>query len=298
MNRLPVPVSTSSLVASGISSGSLSTYLLEVNKIPLLTPEEETKLAIDYRENNNVEAAHKLVTSNLRFVVKIAYEYSSYGLRIADLIQEGNIGLMHAVKKFDPYKGFRLISYAVWWIRAMIQGYILRTWSLVKIGTTQAQRKLFYKLGQTKKKLANFFGESSQHIQNFSEGLAKMLHVRDEDVLEMDARLKARDASLDQPLSAESSLTGLDLLVSDNNQEELLAREEEKTHVKKKVDLVLTSLGEKERFIVEKRLMTDEPMTLQEIGDRYNISRERARQLEERAKKKLRTALEPALSMS
>jgi len=242
MSSLPVP------------QGSLSTYLVEINKFPLLSPEEEFRLAVKYREEGNVEAAHALVTANLRFVVKVAYEYSSYGVRMSDLIQEGNIGLMTAVKKFDPHKGYRLISYAVWWIRAMIQSFILKSWSLVKMGTTKAQRKLFYKLSKT-------------------------------------TRALMRDVSLDQPIREDSQTTALDLLPSEDNQENRVADAEERTIVRAEVTHALTSLNDKERFIVEKRLMTDEPMTLQEIGDHYRISRERARQLEERAKKKIRTAL-------
>ena len=244
MTRLPV------------LQNSLSTYLVEINKIPLLSAEEERRLAVRYREEGDVEAVHALVTSNLRFVVKVAKEFSSYGVRTADLIQEGNIGLMIAVKKFDPSKGYRLISYAVWWIRAMIQNYILKTWSLVKIGTTQAQRKLFHKLDQTKRALANF-----------------------------------RDTSLDQPIREESSTTGLDLLTALDNQEENFSRAEESAKLRGEIAKALVNLNDKERFIVEKRLMNDEPMTLQEIGDRYQISRERARQIEERTKKKIRCAL-------
>ncbi|HEX5037550.1 MAG TPA: RNA polymerase sigma factor RpoH [bacterium] len=281
MSRLPVP------------QGSLTTYLTEINRFPLLTPEEEFRLAVKYREDGDVEAAHRLVTSNLRFVVKVAHEYGSYGMRMSDLIQEGNIGLMTAVKKFDPHKGYRLISYAVWWIRAMIQSFILKSWSLVKIGTTQAQRKLFYKLSQTKRTLARFLGGGDKdHLDEASRDIvAKTLHVSGEDVEEMDARMRGRDASLDAPLREDGQTTALDLLAASDNQEESLAQSEEQSRVRDEIKVVLKSLNEKERYIVEKRLMTDEPLTLQEIGDHYRISRERARQLEERAKLKIRTAL-------
>lgn len=274
-----------------VPQGSLSTYLTEINRFPLLSVQEEQDLAIRYRETGDVEAAHKLVVSNLRFVVKVAYEYSAYGLRMADLVQEGNIGLMQAVKKFDPKKGYRLISYAVWWIRAMIQNYILKSWSLVKIGTTQAQRKLFYKLAQTKRALSRFVGESPHLSEQAQQSIAKVLNVRSEDVGEMEIRMKGRDASLNVPLHEDSSDTHLELLPSSDNQEEALEKQEIQTHLKGEVQQALTGLNDKERFIVEKRLMTDEPLTLQEIGDRYHISRERARQLEERAKKKIRLAL-------
>lgn len=282
MAQLPVP------------QGSLSAYLVEINKFPLLSAEEEQRLAIRYQETGDIEAAHALVTANLRFVVKVAHEYASYGMRMADLVQEGNLGLMMAVKKFDPQKGYRLISYAVWWIRAMIQSFILRTWSLVKIGTTQAQRKLFYKLSQTKRAIANMMSDPSEAeflSDAARDAVARKLHVRDEDVEEMDARMKGRDASLDAPLAEDNPTTALDLLTSSDNQEEVLAHSEEQSQVRAEVQKVLSTLNDKEKFIVEKRLMNDEPMTLQEIGDRYHISRERARQLEERAKKKIRVAL-------
>lgn len=281
MSRLPVP------------QGSLSSYLTEINRFPLLSPEEEFRLAVRYREEGDIEAAHTLVTSNLRFVVKVAYEYRSYGMRMSDLIQEGNVGLMTAVKKFDPHKGYRLISYAVWWIRAMIQSYILKSWSLVKIGTTQAQRKLFYKLSQTKRALARLMSGGGQDtLDEAGRGIvAKTLHVTDRDVEEMDARMSGRDASLDAPLREDGQTTALDLLAASDNQEDDLARAEEESKVRDDVQLAMKTLNDKERYIVEKRLMTDEPLTLQEIGDHYKISRERARQLEERAKKKIRAVL-------
>lgn len=272
---------------------SLSTYLVEINRFPLLSAEEEHRLAVRYREEGDIEAVHTLVTSNLRFVVKVAYEYSSYGIRMADLIQEGNIGLMMAVKKFDPSKGYRLISYAVWWIRAMIQSFILKSWSLVKIGTTQAQRKLFYKLSQAKRAIARFVGSANPDAltDETRDLLARTLHVRGEDVDQMDARMKGRDASLDQPLHEGETATALDFLAAADNQEESFSRAEESVKVRTELAKALDTLNEKERFIIERRLMTDEPMTLQQIGDRYRISRERARQLEERAKKKIRLVL-------
>ncbi len=276
-----------------VPQGPISSYLAEINKIPLLSPAEEKRLALLFRDTGDMDAAHKLVVSNLRFVVKVAYEYSAYGLKMSDLIQEGNIGLMMAVKKFDPNKGYRLISYAVWWIRAMIQGYILRSWSLVKIGTTQAQRKLFYKLSQTKRALSQFLtGEKSESGATTTERVAHQLDVREKDVREMEARMSGRDASLNQPLSDDNATTGLDMLESPENQEEAFEREERQKYIAHEIQNALKDLNEKERFIVEKRLMADEPMTLQEIGDHYKISRERARQLEERAKLKLRNLIQ------
>lgn len=285
MSHLPVP------------QGSLSTYLVEINRFPLLSAKDEGALARRYRDTGDIEAAHQLVTSNLRFVVKIAYEYRSYGLRMADLVQEGNIGLMMAVKKFDPDKGFRFISYAVWWIRAMIQNFILKSWSLVKIGTTQAQRKLFYKLRQAKKAITGFLSDPEALNDEGYSQVARNLKVRNADVVEMDSRLRARDASLDQPLSTAhgGQATLMDHLANPAaNQEDLLVRSEEGAQVRVEIAKALSQLNEKERFIVEKRLMTDEPMTLREIGDQYHISRERARQLEERTKKKIRSVLAEA----
>lgn len=280
MSRLPVP------------QGSLSTYLTEINRFPLISAEEEHRLAVRYRDEGDVEAAHALVTANLRFVVKIAYEYSSYGMRMSDLIQEGNIGLMTAVKKFDPDKGYRLISYAVWWIRAMIQSFILKSWSLVKIGTTQAQRKLFYKLSQTKRALARFLSSDQEHLSDSSRDIvAKTLHVSGQDVEDMEARLSGRDASLDAPLSDNGQTSALDQLASSDNQENEVSRAEEQVQMSHQIRQAMTTLNDKERYIVEKRLMDDDPLTLQQIGDHYHISRERARQLEERAKHKIRLAL-------
>ena len=235
MSQLPVP------------QGSLATYLVEINKFPLLTAAEELDLARRYRGTGDIDAAHQLVTANLRFVVKVANEYAGYGLRLPDLIQEGNIGLMQAVKKFDPAKGVRSLSYAVWWIRAMIQNFVRKSWSLVKIGTTRMQRKFF--------------------------------------------RQFPHDISLDEPLSDDNPTTRLDRMASSDNPEEDLAKKEERSLVKTSVQKALTRLNPRERFIVEHRLMSDEPATLQEIGAKYNISRERARQLEAGAKQKIRTAL-------
>jgi RNA polymerase sigma-32 factor len=287
MAHLPVP------------QGSLATYLTEINRFPLLTPEEEFRLAVRFRDEGDIEAAHTLVTSNLRFVVKVANEYRAYGMRMSDLVQEGNIGLMTAVKKFDPHKGYRLISYAVWWIRAMIQSFILRSWSLVKIGTTQAQRKLFYKLSQTKRAIARLMkgGSGQEPLDDAGRDIvAKTLHVSDRDVEEMDARMSGRDASLDLPLGEDGRSTALDLLVSEDNQEALFAKAQEESKVRNEVRLAMDKLSDKERYILENRLMTDDPMTLQQIGDHYKISRERARQIEERAKQKIRETLSSGFS--
>jgi RNA polymerase sigma-32 factor len=267
-----------------IVKDSLESYLIKINRIPLLTPKEEFQLAVRYRKYNDIEAAHKLVTSNLRFVVKVALEYRTYGVKLADLIQEGNIGLMMAVKKFDPYRRYRFISYAVWWIRAYIQNYIIKTWSLVKIGTTQGQKRLFYKIGKVRKAL-----ESDQENENKYELLAKDLHVPKGDVLEMEQRMSSRDLSLDSTFDEDHELTHLDLLKEDRvNQEELLAQEEEKRIREQKIHSAMERLSEKEMYVIKNRVMADEPLTLREIGNYLHLSRERVRQIEGEALKKLK----------
>src|SRR4030043_1848244 len=207
-----------------VVKNSLESYLLQINQFPLLTQKEEFELAVRYRKDNDMTAVQKLITSNLRFVVKVAFEYKSYGIKILDLIQEGNIGLMMAIKKFDPYKGYRFISYAIWWIRAYIQNFIIKTWSLVKIGTTQAQKKLFYKIGKIRKAL-----ESNGAIEEKYELLARDLDVATEDIVEMEQRMSSRDLSLDTPFDEGQELTHLDLLKEKSpNHEEAFAQEEEK----------------------------------------------------------------------
>ena len=261
----------------------------EINRYKLLTREGEMELAVRYRDNSDLQAAHKLVVSNLRFVVKIAHEYRGYGFKLLDLIQEGNIGLMMAVKKFDPSKGYRLISYAVWWIRAYIQNFIIRSWSLVKLGTTQAQRKLFFKLRSERERADRAAGPRSTAS---TTELAQRLDVGKTDVVDMEMRLSARDFSLDVELDEGARQTHLDLLKSDGeNQETALADLEEKALVRGKVQQAMRTLNEKEQYIVENRLMTDEPKTLHEIGEHFHISRERARQIEGNVLRKIRTAL-------
>jgi len=268
-------------------AGTLEVYIAEINRFPILTAEEEFRYAIEWKKNQNMEAAEKLVVSNLRFVVKIAHEYRNYGVKLADLIQEGNIGLMHAVKKFDPYKGYRLISYAVWWIRAYIQNYIIKTWSLVKIGTTQAQRKLFFKLNKTKKDIQAL----SLKNPEFSE-IAESLGVREGEVEEMDVRMSNRDLSLDMAIGDDGGSSHMDFLTyAGEDQETALIRKEEAELVRKNITGALAVLNEKEMYIIRNRVMADDPKTLQEIGDIYNITRERARQIEKQALKKLRLAL-------
>src|SRR4030043_1051586 len=264
---------------------SLQIYLQQINQFSLLTPEEEFELAKRYRNNNNdIEAVQKLITSNLRFVVKVAFEYKSYGVKLQDLIQEGNIGLMMAVKKFNPDKGYRFISYAIWWIRAYIQNFIIKTWSLVKIGTTQAQKKLFYKIGKVRKAL-----EADGEDEKKYELLAHDLDVTKEDIVEMEQRMAARDLSLDAPFDEGQELTHLDLLKEKSpNQEEAIAQEEEKRIRESEVQNAMKRLNEKEVYVIKNRIMAEEPLTLQQIGDHLKLSRERVRQIESEALNKLK----------
>ena len=267
-----------------VVKNSMESYLTQINQFPLLTREEEFKLAVRYLKYNDIEAAQHLITSNLRFVVKVAFEYKSYGVKLQDLIQEGNIGLMMAVKKFNPYKGYRFISYAIWWIRAYIQNFIIKTWSLVKIGTTQAQKKLFYKIGKVRKAL-----ESAGADEKKYERLAKDLDVAKEDIIEMEQRMSSRDLSLDTPFDEGQELTHLELLREDSlDQEEAIAQEEEKKIREREVQNAMKRLNEKEDYVIKNRIMAEEPLTLQEIGDHLKLSRERVRQLESEALKKLK----------
>ncbi|MGA9110199.1 MAG: RNA polymerase sigma factor RpoH, partial [Smithella sp.] len=270
-----------------VITGTLNLYIAEINRFSLLTAEEEFKLAVRLKKYNDVAAAEKLIVSNLRFVVKIAHEYRNYGFKLSDLIQEGNIGLIHAVKKFDPYKGYRLISYAVWWIRAYIQNYLMKSWSIVKIGTTQAQRKLFFKLNQTRKELESM----SKKNPEFSE-IATSLGVKNSEVEEMDLRMGSRDVSLNEIINDESSDSHIDFLAYEGDDQEVsLIKEEEKSLVQRDIAGALANLNERESYIILNRVMADDPKTLQEIGSKYNISRERARQIEKQALKKMQLAL-------
>jgi len=277
-----------------VVKNSLESYLGRINQFPLLTAEEEFELASRYRKHNDIEAAHKLITSNLRFVVKVAFEYKSYGTKLLDLIQEGNIGLMMAVKKFDPYKGYRFISYAIWWIRAYIQNFIIKTWSLVKIGTTQAQKKLFYKIGKVRKAL-----EADQENEKKYEVLAHDLDVSKEDIVEMTQRMSSRDLSLDTPFDQDHELTPLELLQeSSPSQEEELITKQERTLLEDDVVKAMKRLNEKEVFVIRNRVMADTPLTLQEIGDHLSLSRERVRQIESEALRKLKKEMSSGVSLT
>ncbi len=280
-------------VAAPSTSSSLELYLAEINRYPLLTVDDEQRLAREFRQGGDTRAAHRLVTANLRFVVKVAYEYRSYGFRMADLIQEGNIGLMKAVQKFDPDKEIRLISYAVWWIRAYIQNYILKSWSLVKLGTTQAQRKLFFSLARTKRELDKLSTEhGSDSDGRDTEKIAKKLRVKRAEVEEMEQRMDGRDLSLDAPLGDDGGYSHIDF-VADRaaGQDEELSGAEEQRMVAGKVSAALARLDQRERYIIEQRIMSERPLTLKELGEHFGFSRERARQLEIRAKEKLKQEL-------
>jgi RNA polymerase sigma-32 factor len=269
---------------------SLERYLAELSNYPILSREEEYELAMRYKKNGDLEAARKLITSNLKFVVRIANTYKNYGLNPMDLIQEGNIGLMHAVKGFDPTKGYRLISYAVWWIKAYIQNFVIKSWSLVKIGTNQAQRKLFYKLRSTKQKM-DYTDDilSSDDYKN----LAEELGVSDEAVVEMNQRIGTKDLSLDAELAANNESTHLDFLVDGlTNQEELISKNEEEENLKSGLDIAMDSLKDREKFIIKSRILSENPLTLEELGSELNISRERVRQIESSALQKIKSVLE------
>lgn len=275
-----------------VEGDSLSLYLGEIRKYSVMTVEEEYRTAVSFYEHKDLESAHKLITSNLRFVIKVAYGFRQYGLKMLDLIQEGNIGLMLAVRKYNPHKGVRLISYAVWWIRAYIQNYIISSWSLLKIGTTQAQRKLFFRLREARNTI--------RHLNGGDDDLpstAQSLNVSDRDVMEMEQRLKG-ESSLDSELPGRDGKTVLDDLADDHmNQEELLSGFQQADSMHKKVAYAVGRLNEKERFIINCRVSADEPMTLQEIADHFLISRERVRQIEVVALKKVRQSLLSAMAV-
>lgn len=267
---------------------SLERYLIEISNHPVLSREEEYNLAVKYRDEGDLDAAKKLVSANLKFVVKVANEYKNYGVNMMDVIQEGNIGLMNAVKGFDPTKGYRLISYAVWWIRAYIQNYLMKSWSLVKVGTNQAQRKLFYKLRSAK----NALDKDSDFIteEDYSR-IAKELGVRNKDVVEMDQRMSKKDFSLDTRIGEDQDNTYISLLEDKKfNQEDLLVKSQLESSVKDNLGPILDTLKDRERYIIENRILTDTPQTLDEIGKKYEISRERVRQIENSALKKIKKA--------
>jgi RNA polymerase sigma-32 factor len=265
-------------------------FLSLVRSIKPLSREREFELAVKYHETGDVEAAQEMVVSHLPFVVKVAFQYRHYMIPVQDLIQEGAIGLMKAVKRFDPYRGFRLVSFAVWWIKAYIKNFIMKNWNLVKLGTTQAQRKLFFRIGDV--------GEHADEEtrQEHIEDLATELKVKPDDVIEVQARMKAREWSLNEMVGDEKDVSGLDLLPADSpDQESQLIEKETGQALSAATDNALKKLDERERFIVTKRYMEDSPWTLQKLGDHFGTSRERVRQLEKRALKKLKGEFSPSL---
>ena len=272
------------------SVSGLSVYLSQIKKFPMLDAEEEYMLAKNWRENGNLKSAHKLVTSHLRLVAKIAMGYRGYGLPVNELISEGNIGLMQAVKKFDPDKGFRLATYAMWWIKASIQEYVLRSWSLVKMGTTTAQKKLFFNLRKLKNQIAP--GQEGDLKNEQVEEISKRLDVNSEEVVNMNRRMMGHEKSLNDPIKAGETDEWQDWLVDDRLDQELIVSQKQE-HDDKKALLIeaMKILSEREKEIIESRRLSENPKTLEELSKIYKISRERIRQIETRAFEKLQKSM-------
>jgi len=274
--------------------GGLSRYLGEIRKFPMLARDEEFMLAKAWKEHQDPDAAHRMVTSHLRLVAKIAMGYRGYGLPLGEVISEGNVGLMQAVKKFEPDKGFRLATYAMWWIRASIQEYILRSWSLVKMGTTAAQKKLFFNLRKAKSQISAF--EEGDLRPEQVRTIATKLGVLDSEVISMNRRLSGPDASLNAPLRADGESEWQDWLADDNavSQETQLAEDEERTIRMSLLEEAMTELTDRERHILTERRLRDDPTTLEELAAQYGVSRERVRQIEVRAFEKLQKTMRTA----
>ena len=268
----------------------LSRYLTEIRKFPMLEKEEEFMLAKRWQEHEDTDAAEQMVTSHLRLVAKIAMGYRGYGLPMAEVISEGNVGLMQAVKKFDPDKGFRLATYAMWWIRAAIQEYILRSWSLVKLGTTAAQKKLFFNLRRIKGEI-NALENGDLNPDQVKE-IAERLNVSEKDVLSMNGRMSGSDASLNAPMGQEGDMEWQDWLTDDDpGQAETYANRQEFDSRMELLQEAMADLSEREQHILQERRLTDEPKTLEELSEVYNVSRERIRQIEVRAFEKIQKAM-------
>jgi RNA polymerase sigma-32 factor len=275
--------------------GNLSRYLQEIRKFPMLTAEEELSLAKSWRDNNDTDAAHKLVTSHLRLVAKIAMGYRGYGLPVGELVSEGNVGMMQAVKRFDPERGFRLATYAMWWIRAAIQEYILHSWSLVKMGTTAAQKKLFFNLRRLKGQMQAI--EDGDLRPDQVAHISKILAVPEQDVVNMNRRLSAPDHSLNAPVRMDSEGEWQDWLVDESeSQEDSMADHEEMTDRKALLATALKTLNERERHILIERRLKDEATTLEDLSQQYRISRERVRQIEVRAFEKLQKSMKTQIA--
>lgn len=282
-------------MASGVSSmvpteGNLTRYLQEIRKFPMLTAEEEDRLARAWRDNKDQRAAHKLVTSHLRLVAKIAMGYRGYGLPVSELISEGNVGMMQAIKRFDPERGFRLATYAMWWIRAAIQEYILHSWSLVKMGTTAAQKKLFFNLRRLKGQM-QAIDDGDLNPEQVAR-VARVLDVPEQDVVNMNRRLAAPDHSLNSPLRLDGDGEWQDWLVDESeSQEEAIGDREELSGRRTLLSNALKTLNDRERHILVERRLKDNPTTLEDLSQHYNISRERVRQIEVRAFDKLQKSM-------
>ena len=270
--------------------GGLSVYLAQIKKFPMLDAEEEYMLAKNWRENGNLKSAHKLVTSHLRLVAKIAMGYRGYGLPVNELISEGNIGLMQAVKKFDPDKGFRLATYAMWWIKAAIQEYVLRSWSLVKIGTTTAQKKLFFNLKKLKKQIAP--NQEGDLKEDQVREISKRLDVDSDEVVNMNRRLMGQEKSLNDPIKKGEAEEWQDWLVDESlDQELIISQKQEYDDKKELLNESMKTLNDREREIIIARRLSENPITLEELSKKYNISRERIRQIETKAFEKLQKTM-------
>tara|TARA_A100001037_G_scaffold296434_1_gene316920 strand:- start:147 stop:1043 length:897 start_codon:yes stop_codon:yes gene_type:complete len=272
------------------SVGGLSVYLTQIKKFPMLDAEEEYMLAKNWKENGNLQSAHKLVTSHLRLVAKIAMGYRGYGLPVNELISEGNLGLMQAVKKFDPDKGFRLATYAMWWIKAAIQEYVLRSWSLVKMGTTTAQKKLFFNLKKIKSQIApTQEGDlKDEHVKEIS----KRLDVDSNEVINMNRRMMGQEKSLNAPIKSGEEDEWQDWIVDDSLDQELLISQQQEYNDKKELlNSAMKILNEREKEIITARRLSEDPITLEELSKKYKISRERIRQIETKAFEKLQKSM-------
>ena len=279
ISNLPVP-----------SVGGLSIYLAQIKKFPMLDAEEEYMLAKNWRENGNLKSAHKLVTSHLRLVAKIAMGYRGYGLPVNELISEGNLGLMQAVKKFDPEKGFRLATYAMWWIKAAIQEYVLRSWSLVKMGTTTAQKKLFFNLKKLKNQIAP--GQEGDLKDEQVNEISKRLDVESHEVINMNRRMMGQEKSLNDPIKSGEMDEWQDWLVDDSLDQELIVSQKQEYDDKKELlDSAMKILNDREKEIIAARRLSEEPKTLEELSKKYKISRERIRQIETKAFEKLQKSM-------
>ena len=271
-----------------VPANSLEKYLTEISNYEILSREEEAKYAQEYRDSGDLQSARKLITANLKFVVKIAMEYRNYGLNLMDVIQEGNLGLMQAVTKFEPTKRYRLISYGVWWIRAYIQNFIMKNWSLVKIGTTQGQRKLFYKIRSAK----SLYNSGNLSLEEYYQKLSTDLKVSIKEIKEMDQRMGGKDYSLDEEIKSEEKQTRIEFLPSGaDSQEDIVIESQQRKELESSLKEAIETLNERESFIIKNRLLSDQQVTLEKLGKKFKISRERVRQIEKTAIKKIKKIL-------